>query len=103
MNPFTRSQVRLVSLAAAALCALPAWPGRAAAGLVIEAHPAIDGRRVQDVAIHRGSLVVKYDGGRREVRLPPGALPLIAVWAAGESDGPVVVSVDGAFDPSGGN
>jgi hypothetical protein len=92
-----RSRWFVVSVLAFLACA-----GRADAGLVIEVDPKIDGKRVESLAIDRGYLVVRYSGDgdteRRVLQLPPGALPWIAYWAAGKSDGPLVISVDSSFE-----
>src|SRR5262249_40623883 len=73
-------------------------PATAKGGLVIEVDPAIQIRAVSDLAIDRGNLVIKLEAGhRRIIQLPPGALELIAAWAASEADGPMIFSIDQAF------
>jgi hypothetical protein len=74
--------------------------GTASGGLILEADPSIDSRSIRDLAVSRGNLVVRYHSPGLKpsvIRLPTGALERVALWAASDSEGPVVVSVDSVF------
>lgn len=63
-------------------------------GLVIEVDPSISAESIRRLSAQGGDLLVDLQRGEKVIKLPPGALPQVALWARNYSGGPLVFSVE---------
>src|ERR1044071_8091314 len=66
--------------------------GFARAGIVIEINSDVDVSNLRRLSVAGNDVIVESSAGSHRITLPPGALPLVALWARNFGGGPLVFS-----------